>query len=242
MTTVPFEARRFQSTADYYLRYRVPYPDTLIARVADRSGLQIRRSAARSRLRTRPSSASPSLSLGAKVTAMDPEPEMLSAATEGARKAGVEIDRPAGLVLRSWPGYRPPQAGGHGPLLPLDGSAGDAGSARQADRCRAAPSCCSTTTHLAMVPDWREIVEQLGETFSPERSADSAIRQSSEWPPHESDPAALRLQQSRAHRHRSRAPSSTSTTSSAAPFRCPSPRRRRSATRQLPSRQPARPR
>ena len=41
MSTVAFEARRFQSTAAYYLRYRIPYPDRLIARVANRCSLEI---------------------------------------------------------------------------------------------------------------------------------------------------------------------------------------------------------
>ena len=39
MTTVPFEARRFRSTAAYYSRYRVPYPAALLEGVAARVGL-----------------------------------------------------------------------------------------------------------------------------------------------------------------------------------------------------------
>ncbi len=88
--TVPFDPHRFQSTVPYYLRYRVPYPNRLIALVADRLGLE---------------SASPVLDLGcgpgqlaiafarlgATVTALDPEPRMLAAARERAAAAGVSV-------------------------------------------------------------------------------------------------------------------------------------------------------
>ncbi|MET3758695.1 putative RNA methylase [Rhizobium binae] len=40
MTTVPFEPRRFRTTAAYYGRFRVPYPDALIERVITRTGLR----------------------------------------------------------------------------------------------------------------------------------------------------------------------------------------------------------
>jgi 2-polyprenyl-3-methyl-5-hydroxy-6-metoxy-1,4-benzoquinol methylase len=90
MNTVPFEARRFQSTAAYYLRYRVPYPDRLIARVTERTGLAP--GDALLDLGCGPGQLGIAFAkLGAKVTAIDPEPEMLEAATEGAAQAGVDI-------------------------------------------------------------------------------------------------------------------------------------------------------
>jgi ubiquinone/menaquinone biosynthesis C-methylase UbiE len=74
----------------YYERYRLAYPDRLIARVADLVGLK---------------AGDPVLDLGAgtgmlavgfaragmAVTAMDPEPDMLAASEEQARAAGVSL-------------------------------------------------------------------------------------------------------------------------------------------------------
>jgi ubiquinone/menaquinone biosynthesis C-methylase UbiE len=86
----PYEPGRFASTVAYYQRYRLAYPDRLIARVAGLCGL-------------RPGD--PVLDLGAgtgmlavgfaklgmAVTAMDPEPGMLAACGEAARAAGVTV-------------------------------------------------------------------------------------------------------------------------------------------------------
>jgi ubiquinone/menaquinone biosynthesis C-methylase UbiE len=87
---VPYEPRRFASTVAYYERYRLGYPDRLIARVARLSGL---------------GPGDPVLDLGAgtgmlavqfarlgmAVTAMDPEPDMLAACEEASRTAGVTM-------------------------------------------------------------------------------------------------------------------------------------------------------
>jgi ubiquinone/menaquinone biosynthesis C-methylase UbiE len=84
------DPRRFKSTVAYYQRYRLDYPDRLIARLAALAGL-------------RPGD--PVLDLGAgtgmlavgfarlgmAVTAMDPEPDMLAVCEEAARAAGVTI-------------------------------------------------------------------------------------------------------------------------------------------------------
>jgi len=88
--TVSHEPRRFQSTVAYYQRYRLGYPDRLIARVARLSGLE---------------AGDPVLDLGAgtgmlavgfaklgmAVTAMDPEPAMLAECEAAARAAGVTV-------------------------------------------------------------------------------------------------------------------------------------------------------
>ena len=85
-----YEPRRFQSTVAYYGRYRLAYPDRLIARVVALAGLK---------------PGDPVLDLGAgtgmlavafarlgmAVTAMDPEPGMLAACEEAARAAGVLV-------------------------------------------------------------------------------------------------------------------------------------------------------
>src|ERR1700735_4868282 len=87
---VPYEPGRFASTVAYYQRYRLAYPDRLIARVAALAGLK---------------PGDPVLDLGAGtgmlavgfaelgvgVTAMDPEPGMLAACGEAARAAGVTV-------------------------------------------------------------------------------------------------------------------------------------------------------
>ena len=84
------EPRRFQSTVAYYQRYRLGYPDRLIARVSALTGLK---------------PGDPVLDLGCgtgmlavgfaklgmAVTAMDPEPGMLAACAEEARAAGVDV-------------------------------------------------------------------------------------------------------------------------------------------------------
>jgi ubiquinone/menaquinone biosynthesis C-methylase UbiE len=86
----PYEPRRFASTVVYYERYRLGYPDRLIARVAGLAGL-------------RPGDAVLDLGagtgmlavgfakLGMAVTAMDPEPDMLAACEDSARSAGVTV-------------------------------------------------------------------------------------------------------------------------------------------------------
>ncbi len=87
---VSHESRRFQSTVAYYQRYRLGYPDRLIARVARLSGLE---------------PGDPVLDLGAgtgmlavgfaklgmAVTALDPEPMMLAECEAAAQAAGVTV-------------------------------------------------------------------------------------------------------------------------------------------------------
>jgi ubiquinone/menaquinone biosynthesis C-methylase UbiE len=184
MTAIPFEARRFQSTAEFYLRYRVPYPAALVARVTERAGLkpgdhvldlgcgpgQLGIAFAR---------------LGMQVTAVDPEPEMLAAAEAGASEAGVDITVCQGssydlgpatgkqrLVVmgRSFHWMDRPAT-----LATLDGLIEPGGAVVLfGDR------------HISTRPHWRDTIEKLGEKFSPERSADRVKRKSKEWEPHES--------------------------------------------------------
>ncbi len=85
-----FDPHRFRSTAPYYARYRVPYPDELIAFVARRCGL-----VPGSRVLDLGCGPGPLAiafaRLGASVTAMDPLPEMLAAARDLASEAGVSL-------------------------------------------------------------------------------------------------------------------------------------------------------
>lgn len=87
---VPYEPRRFQSAVPYYERYRLGYPERLIARVVALLGL--RAGDAVLDLGCGPGSLSlPLARAGMAVTAADPEPDMLAAAQEAARAAGVTL-------------------------------------------------------------------------------------------------------------------------------------------------------
>ncbi len=89
--TPPYDPRRFRDAAAYYERYRLAYPDRLIQRVAAIAGLK-------------PGDAVLDLGcgtgflaiafarLGMRVLAGDPEPAMLEAAGEAARRAGVSVE------------------------------------------------------------------------------------------------------------------------------------------------------
>jgi len=88
--TVPFEPRRFRSTVPFYARYRVSYPDDLIRFVAERCG--VGEGARVLDLGCGPGSLALCFEcLGAAVTAMDPEPDMLAAAQEYARQENVTL-------------------------------------------------------------------------------------------------------------------------------------------------------
>lgn len=184
MSTVAYEARRFQSTAAYYLRYRIPYPDRLIARVANRSGLQIGDPLLD--LGCGPGQLGIAFArLGAKVTAMDPEPEMLAAATEGAHEASVDI------VVRQGSSYD------LGPDIGALKLAVMGRSFHWMDRSATLAALDALVVpggavvlfadrNVAMTPDWRKIILGLAEKFSPERSAERARRKSRGWEEHES--------------------------------------------------------
>jgi len=86
-----FEPRRFRTTVPYYARYRLAYPDALIARVADFAGLKP--GDAVMDLGCGPGLlAVPFAKLGFKVVAIDPEPDMVGACRAAAAEAGVAID------------------------------------------------------------------------------------------------------------------------------------------------------
>jgi ubiquinone/menaquinone biosynthesis C-methylase UbiE len=87
---VPYEPRRFQSAVPYYERYRLGYPERLIARVVALLGLK--QGDAVLDLGCGPGSlAVPFAQAGMAVTAADPEPEMLTAAHGAARVAQVPV-------------------------------------------------------------------------------------------------------------------------------------------------------
>ena len=88
---VPYEPRRFKSAVPYYERFRLAYPQRLIARVA--ALLALKPGDAVLDLGTGPGFlAVPFAKLGMAVTAADPEPEMLEAAAVAAQAAGVTLN------------------------------------------------------------------------------------------------------------------------------------------------------
>jgi len=86
-----FEPRRFRSTVPYYARFRLHYSPELIARVVAMAGLAPGDCVMD--LGCGPGLlAVPFAEAGLRVTGVDPEPDMLEAAREAARAAGVKVD------------------------------------------------------------------------------------------------------------------------------------------------------
>ncbi len=103
---MPYEPRRFQSAVPYYQRYRLGYPERLIARVVALLGLK--EGDAVLDLGAGPGSLSiPFARAGMAVTAADPEPEMLAAAEAAAKAAGVRLNLWRGGSYDLTPGMGP---------------------------------------------------------------------------------------------------------------------------------------
>ena len=91
MSQPEFEPRRFRSTVPYYARFRLHYPPELIARVIAMAGVAPGDGVLD--LGCGPGLlAVPFAEAGMRVTGIDPEPDMLEAARETAREAGVKVD------------------------------------------------------------------------------------------------------------------------------------------------------
>lgn len=85
------DARRFRSTVPYYARYRLNYPAALFDRVVSVLGLVPGDPVLD--LGTGPGLiAIPLAERGMRVTAVDPEPDMLAAARDAAMASGVELE------------------------------------------------------------------------------------------------------------------------------------------------------
>jgi SAM-dependent methyltransferase len=91
MSQSQFDPRRFRSAVPFYARYRLGYPDSLIARTAVLVGLKP--GDAVMDLGCGPGLLSvPLAKLGFKVIAIDPEPDMVAACRAAADEAGVAVE------------------------------------------------------------------------------------------------------------------------------------------------------
>lgn len=91
MSQLDFDARRFRANVPYYVRFRLAYPDLLIQRIAERAALEpgstvLDLGAGPGLL------AIPFARMGMRVTAIDPEPDMLAELRHAAAQAGTLID------------------------------------------------------------------------------------------------------------------------------------------------------
>jgi SAM-dependent methyltransferase len=184
MTTIPFEARRFQSTAAYYTRYRVPYPDELIARIASRGGLSAGERVLD--LGCGPGQLGIAFArlAGAAVTGLDPEPEMLAAAHADAAAAGVDVTFIRGSSYDLDSRFAPLKMTVMGRSFHwMDRPA----TLRDLDEITVTDGCVVLfgDRHISSTPDWRRAVNALAETFAPERNADRERRKAPDWIDHE---------------------------------------------------------
>lgn len=180
---IPFDPNRFRSTADFYDRYRTPYPPELIGAVASRVGLE-----PGDRLLDLGSGPGPLAigfaGLGLEVTAMDPEPSMLEAARLGAEAAGVRLTLIEGSSYDLSPAlgrYRAVVMGRAfhwmdriATLAALDGLIEPGGAVvLMGDR------------RVHSSPDYHPLLDELAGRHAPQRQADRTLRQSPDWMPHE---------------------------------------------------------
>jgi SAM-dependent methyltransferase len=91
LAVTDFDPHRFQTTVPFYARYRLGYPDALIARIIEIAGLKPGDPVMD--LGCGPGLAAiPFARAGLNVMAIDPEPNMVQAATQEAALAGVALD------------------------------------------------------------------------------------------------------------------------------------------------------
>ena len=169
------EPHPFRSTIPYYERYRIPYPDALIADVVERCG--IRPGSAVLDLGCGPGQLAVAFARrGARVTAMDPDPAMLSVARLRAADARVAIRLIEGGSFDLGPAIGRFHLVAMGrsfhwmdrdaTLAKLDGMIEPGG----------AVALISDAPLDAPGPDWRGLVRRLGKEFAPEREAERRDR------------------------------------------------------------------
>ncbi len=105
-TKANYDPHRFRTAVPFYGRYRLGYPERLIARAAAETGLSA--GDAVLDLGCGPGTLSiPFARLGMKVLGVDPEPNMLAAAAAAAQEAGVSVELKQGSSFKLPPGIGP---------------------------------------------------------------------------------------------------------------------------------------
>lgn len=180
---VPFDPGRFRSTADFYDRYRTPYPPELIGAVTRRIGL-----APGDRLLDLGCGPGP-LAIGfaragLDVTAMDPEPSMLAAAGLGAEAAGVRIN----LIEASSYDLSPALGRFRAVVMGRAFHWMDRTATLTALNALIEPGGAVVLMGDRRVhssPDYHPLLEELAARHAPQRHADRTLRQRPDWLPHE---------------------------------------------------------
>ncbi len=184
MNTLPFEPRRFRSTAAYFARFRVPYPQSLIADVAERVKLGPDD-------RVLDLGCGPGLlaiafaRLGMEVLGLDPEAEMLAAAREDAAAAGVairfeegssyDLSAELGTFRLATMGRSFHWMDRSATLAALDGLIQPGGAIALFHDHR-----------IATKPDWPVVFDLVSEKYMPEGSLLRRLKRDKQWLVHES--------------------------------------------------------
>ncbi|MBY4632333.1 class I SAM-dependent methyltransferase [Rhizobium croatiense] len=185
MTTVPFEPRRFHTTAAYYSRFRIPYPDALIERVTVRTGL--RPGDRLLDLGCGPGQIGIAFArlAGADVTGLDPEPEMLDAAREGAAAAGIHAEFVLGSSYDLGPAFGPLKITTMGRSFHWMDRAATLATLDRLTEPEGAVILFGDR-HISASPAWRDVLEKVSERFSPEPiRTERQLRRGPDWIKHE---------------------------------------------------------
>lgn len=184
MNILPFEPRRFRSTAVYYSRFRVPYPNALIVDIAER--VKLGPGDRVLDLGCGPGPLAIAFArLGMEVVGLDPEAEMLAAAAQAAREAGVSVRFEEGSSYDLGPEL------GHFKLVTMGRSFHwmDRPATIAALNGMVEPGGNIALFHdhrVATDPDWPEVMDKVSEKYVPEGSLLRRMRREKQWLAHES--------------------------------------------------------
>jgi SAM-dependent methyltransferase len=180
-----YDPHRFRTTVPFYERYRLGYPERLIAWAAAEAGLKS--SDAVLDLGCGPGTLSiPFARLGMKVLGIDPEPDMLAAAANAAREAGVT------LSLKQGSSFDLPNGIGPFRLVTMGRSfhwMDRAATLAALDRLVAADGCVALfdDDHPRTVENaWRRKLEEVGRRFGRAEEPHIRERESGTYRTHES--------------------------------------------------------
>jgi SAM-dependent methyltransferase len=183
MSAIPFEPRRFRSTAAYYTRFRVPYPEALIDDVARRVGLEPGD-------RVLDLGCGPGMLAiafarrGMSVLGLDPEDEMLEAARADAASAGVDV------TFRQGSSYDLPAETGAFKLVVIGRAfhwMDREKTLEMLDGLLVADGAIALFDDHAVkrTPDWKPLLDRLSQAFVPDNAVLRKIRHEGGFQRHE---------------------------------------------------------